>query len=92
MTPDERLQEIRLELAARNPENKIDPTLDRIRAAAEILGDPQLAYPVIHIAGTNGKTTTSRMIETLLREFGLTTGLMTSPHLHDERRSEEHNV
>ncbi len=85
MTPDERLQEIRLELAARNPENKIDPTLDRIRAAAEILGDPQLAYPVIHIAGTNGKTTTSRMIETLLREFGLTTGLMTSPHLHDER-------
>jgi dihydrofolate synthase/folylpolyglutamate synthase len=85
VTPDERLQEIRLELAARNPENKIDPTLDRIRAAAEILGDPQLAYPVIHIAGTNGKTTTSRMIETLLREFGLTTGLMTSPHLHDER-------
>ena len=85
MTPDERLQEIRLELAARNPENKIDPTLDRIRAAAEILGDPQLVYPVIHIAGTNGKTTTSRMIETLLREFGLTTGLMTSPHLHDER-------
>jgi dihydrofolate synthase/folylpolyglutamate synthase len=85
VTPDERLQEIRLELAARNPENKIDPTLDRIRAAAEILGDPQLVYPVIHIAGTNGKTTTSRMIETLLREFGLTTGLMTSPHLHDER-------
>lgn len=85
MTPDERLHEIRLELSARNPENKIDPTLDRIRAAAELLGDPHLAYPVIHIAGTNGKTSTSRMIETLLREFGLVTGLMTSPHLHDER-------
>lgn len=85
MTPDERLLEIRAELLSRNPENKIDPTLDRIRAAAELLGDPHLAYPVIHIAGTNGKTTTSRMIETLLREFGLTTGLMTSPHLHDER-------
>lgn len=85
MTPEERLQEIRIELALRNPENKIDPTLDRIRAAAEILGDPHLAYPVIHVAGTNGKTTTSRMIETLLREFGLHTGLMTSPHLHDER-------
>lgn len=85
MTPEERLQEIRLELLSRNPENKIDPTLDRIRAAAELLGDPHLAYPVIHIAGTNGKTTTSRMIETLLREFGLATGLMTSPHLHDER-------
>ena len=39
----------------------------------------------MHVAGTNGKTTTSRMIERLLREFGLTTGLMTSPHLHDER-------
>lgn len=85
MTSDQRLQEIRLELLSRNPENKIDPTLDRIRAAAELLGDPHLAYPVIHVAGTNGKTTTSRMIETLLREFGLTTGLMTSPHLHDER-------
>lgn len=85
MTPEERLQEIRLELASRNPENKIDPTLDRIRAAAEILGDPHRSYPVIHVAGTNGKTTTSRMIETLLREFGLSTGLMTSPHLHDER-------
>ena len=85
MTPEERLLEIRRELAERNPENKIDPTLDRIRAAAEILGDPHLAYPVIHVAGTNGKTSTSRMIETLLREFGLTTGLMTSPHLHDER-------
>ena len=85
MTLEERLLEIRGELAARNPENKIDPTLDRIRAAAELLGDPQRAYPVIHVAGTNGKTTTSRMIETLLREFGLSTGLMTSPHLHDER-------
>lgn len=70
---------------ARNPENKIDPTLDRIRAACEILGDPHLAVPVIHVAGTNGKTSTSRMIETLLRGFGLSTGLMTSPHLHDER-------
>ena len=85
MTPDERLLEIRAELLSRNPENKIDPTLDRIRAAAELLGDPHRAYPVIHVAGTNGKTTTSRMIETLLREFGLATGLMTSPHLHDER-------
>ena len=85
MTPEERLAEIQHELAARNPENRIDPTLDRIRAACELLDDPQRAYPVIHVAGTNGKTTTSRMTETLLREFGLHTGLMTSPHLHDER-------
>ena len=85
MTIEERLAEIQRELLSRNPENKIDPTLDRIRAACEILGDPHLAVPVIHVAGTNGKTSTSRMIETLLRGFGLTTGLMTSPHLHDER-------
>lgn len=85
MTTDSRLAEIQRDLLARNPENKIDPTLDRIRAACEILGDPHLAVPVIHVAGTNGKTSTSRMIETLLRSFGLTTGLMTSPHLHDER-------
>ncbi len=85
MTPEERLEEILDELRSRNPENRIDPTLDRIRAACEMLGDPQRNYPVIHIAGTNGKTTTSRMIEALLREAGLTTGLMTSPHLHDER-------
>ena len=82
---NQRLAEIQQELLARNPENQIDPTLDRIRAVCEILGDPHLAYPVIHVAGTNGKTTTSRMIEALLREFGINTGLMTSPHLHDER-------
>ena len=85
MTPEERLAEIQRELLSRNPENRIDPTLERIRAACELLNDPQSTYPVIHIAGTNGKTTTSRMIETLLREAGLNTGLMTSPHLHDER-------
>ncbi|NBX71193.1 MAG: dihydrofolate synthase, partial [Actinobacteria bacterium] len=47
-----------------------------------LLGDPQLAYPVIHITGTNGKSSTARMIESLLRARGLTTGLVTSPHLH----------
>lgn len=85
MTTHDRLAEIQRDLMSRNPENKIDPTLERIRAVCEILGDPHLAYPVIHVAGTNGKTSTSRMIETLLRGFGLSTGLMTSPHLHDER-------
>ncbi len=85
MEPIDRLAEIQRELTSRNPENLIDPTLERIRAACELLGDPHRAYTVVHVAGTNGKTTTSRMIETLLREFGLRTGLMTSPHLHDER-------
>ena len=49
------------------------------------MGDPQRAYPVIHVTGTNGKTSTTRMIERLLREFGLRTGRFTSPHLHDIR-------
>ena len=48
-----------------------------------LLGDPQRAYPVIHVTGTNGKTSTARMIETLLRARGLRTGLFTSPHLTD---------
>jgi dihydrofolate synthase/folylpolyglutamate synthase len=47
----------------------------------ELLGDVHRAYPVIHVAGTNGKTSTARMIETILRTLGLRTGLFTSPHL-----------
>jgi len=61
------------------------PTLDRIAALATLLGDPQRAYPVIHITGTNGKTSTARMAETLLRARGLRTGLYTSPHLSSPR-------
>lgn len=59
------------------PERRLDAT----RRAVEILGDPHRAAPVIHITGTNGKTSTSRMIESILRAGGLRTGLMTSPHL-----------
>jgi folylpolyglutamate synthase/dihydrofolate synthase len=74
-------REIEREILARRPEHSIDPSLDRIRALTELLGDPQYAYPVIHITGTNGKTSTARMTETLLRSRGLRTGLFTSPHL-----------
>ena len=69
-------------LESRQPETIIEPSLDRISHLMTLLGDPQLAYPVIHVTGTNGKTSTSRMIESLLREMGLNTGLVTSPHLH----------
>ena len=48
----------------------------------ELLGDPQRTFPVIHVTGTNGKTSTARIIEALLRELGLNTGRFTSPHLH----------
>jgi dihydrofolate synthase/folylpolyglutamate synthase len=69
-------------LESRWPETKIEPSLDRISHLMTLLGDPQFAYPVIHITGTNGKTSTARMIESLLRSLGLRTGLVTSPHLH----------
>src|ERR1041384_3773838 len=57
------------------------PDLDRIVDLLALLGDPQLAYPSIHITGTNGKTSTARMIDQLIREFGMRTGRHTSPHL-----------
>ncbi len=69
------------ELLARWPENKVAPDLGRISALMDLLGEPQLSAPVIHIAGTNGKTSTARIVESLLREQGLKTGLFTSPAL-----------
>jgi len=80
-----RLGEVEREIFARRPEHAVEPTLDRVSALATLLGDPQRAYPVIHVTGTNGKTSTARMIETLLRARGLRTGLFTSPHLSNVR-------
>jgi len=80
-SPEGRLREIEKEIFARRPEHSIDPSLDRIRALLTLLGDPQRAYPVVHLTGTNGKTSTARMTEVLLRARGLRTGLFTSPHL-----------
>jgi dihydrofolate synthase / folylpolyglutamate synthase len=68
-------------LLLRIPENKIRPRLEPTRRAVQLLGDPQRAYRVIHITGTNGKTSTTRFIERILREHGLRTGRFTSPHL-----------
>ncbi|MBA2558310.1 MAG: dihydrofolate synthase [Propionibacteriales bacterium] len=68
-------------LLARWPETKLDPSLDRIAALCDLLGQPQQAYPVVHLTGTNGKTSTSRMIDTLLLGLGLRTGRFTSPHV-----------
>jgi len=73
------------DLMGRWPESRIEPSLVRIASVVELLGDPQRAYPVIHVTGTNGKTSTARMIESLLRSCGLRTGLYTSPHLVDPR-------
>jgi dihydrofolate synthase/folylpolyglutamate synthase len=80
-----RLREAEREILARRPEQTIVPSLERISALAGLLGEPQRACPVIHITGTNGKTTTARMTETLLRARGLRTGLFTSPQLSSMR-------
>ncbi|MBB2985149.1 bifunctional folylpolyglutamate synthase/dihydrofolate synthase [Terracoccus luteus] len=80
-----RMREVEEEILARAPENDVGPSLERIRAVMELAGDPQRQYPVVHLTGTNGKTSTSRMVDTILTETGLTTGRFTSPHLHDIR-------
>ena len=83
ISPDDqaRIDAIEAALLKRWPENRIEPTLERIAALVDILGSPQLTYPTIHIGGTNGKTSTSRMVDSLLFEMGLRTGRFTSPHL-----------
>ncbi len=68
-------------LLARLGEASPQPRLTATRRAVELLGDPQRAYPIIHITGTNGKTSTSRIAESILRAYGLRVGLFTSPHL-----------
>jgi dihydrofolate synthase/folylpolyglutamate synthase len=69
-------------LADRYPsESTMEPDLDRIRALMDLLGSPNRAYPSIHLTGTNGKTSTARMVDSLLRASGLRTGRFTSPHL-----------
>ncbi|OFM86330.1 dihydrofolate synthase [Corynebacterium sp. HMSC063A05] len=75
------LAEVEAELDQRWPETKIDPSLERIEMLMDILGHPERATPVIHVAGTNGKTSTVRMIESLVRALGRRTGRTTSPHL-----------
>ncbi|CAB4719099.1 unannotated protein [freshwater metagenome] len=87
ITPDdqERVDAIEAALLARWPETRIAPTTERIAALVDILGSPQLTYPTIHVGGTNGKTSTSRMIDSLLFAHGLRTGRFTSPHLESYR-------
>jgi dihydrofolate synthase/folylpolyglutamate synthase len=78
-----RVRAVQRAILARTPEHDLVPSLDRIAELVDLLGSPQRAMPVVHVTGTNGKTSTTRMIEALLRGFGLRTGQFTSPHLHD---------
>ncbi|MET7714534.1 folylpolyglutamate synthase/dihydrofolate synthase family protein [Streptomyces sp. NPDC005407] len=78
---DKALRAVEQELAGRWGETKLEPSVARIAALMDVLGEPQRAYPSIHITGTNGKTSTARMIEALLGAFDLRTGRYTSPHV-----------
>ena len=82
-TPDEIASLLQVEhlLDQRWPETKIEPSLTRISALMDLLGSPQLGYPSIHVAGTNGKTSVARMVDALLTALHRRTGRTTSPHL-----------
>ncbi|MBX9638908.1 MAG: bifunctional folylpolyglutamate synthase/dihydrofolate synthase [Mycobacteriaceae bacterium] len=82
-TPDEIAALLQVEhlLDQRWPETRIEPSLTRISALMDLLGSPQLSYPSIHIAGTNGKTSVARMIDALITALAQRTGRTTSPHL-----------
>lgn len=82
---ERRFAELQQSLLTRWPEDRIAPSLERMSAIVELLGDPQRTFPSVHIAGTNGKTTTARMVDALLTAFGLSTGRFTSPHLETVR-------
>jgi dihydrofolate synthase / folylpolyglutamate synthase len=75
------LRAVEAELDRRWPESRIEPSLTRIAALVDLLGSPQRCYPVLHIAGTNGKTSVARMLDELLSRSGLRVGRYTSPHL-----------
>ncbi|GAA3407130.1 bifunctional folylpolyglutamate synthase/dihydrofolate synthase [Pseudarthrobacter polychromogenes] len=81
MTDEFSVESVYAELLGRAPENRMEPRLAPLFRAMDVLGEPNKAFPIIHVTGTNGKTSTARMIESVLRAHGLSTGRYTSPHL-----------
>ncbi|MDO5722222.1 MAG: folylpolyglutamate synthase/dihydrofolate synthase family protein [Actinomycetaceae bacterium] len=79
------MRRVEKDIIARAPEHQVQPSLERVQLAMHILGDPQHAYRSIHLTGTNGKTSTSRMIDSLLQASGRRVGRFTSPHLNTIR-------
>lgn len=75
------LADVEAELDTRWPETRIEPSLTRISTLMDLLGSPQHSYPAIHVAGTNGKTSVTRMIDALMTALHRRTGRITSPHL-----------
>lgn len=70
-------------LQARAGETEVELRLDATRRACELLGDIHTSAPVITVTGTNGKTSTVRMVDTLIRAHDLRTGRFSSPHMQD---------
>lgn len=75
------MQQVYQEIMERSPEHDFEPSLDRMRYVLDLLGHPEESFKTIHITGTNGKGSTARLSEALVRSYGLRTGLYTSPHL-----------
>ncbi|HEY8301061.1 MAG TPA: folylpolyglutamate synthase/dihydrofolate synthase family protein [Jatrophihabitans sp.] len=75
------LRQVEAAIFGRRGEGHVHPTNERMQALVGLLGDPQNAFRGIHLTGTNGKTSTARMIDELVRGFGIRTGRYTSPHL-----------
>lgn len=76
-----RMRQVEAEILSRAPEHQVQPSLERVEAVMDIIGNPERAYRVVHVTGTNGKTSTARMVESLLAAAGMRTGRFTSPHL-----------
>jgi len=81
----EAFRQVEADLMGRWPENRPGPSLERIALLCDLIGHPERSAPVVHVTGTNGKTSTARMIDALLRSIGLRTGRFTSPHTEDIR-------
>ena len=81
MSDRNRADAVYAHLLTRQGERWVQPRVERTRRVLELLDDPQRTYRVVHVTGTNGKTSTSRIVESIVRAHGLRTGLFTSPHL-----------
>ncbi|SNU00545.1 dihydrofolate synthase / folylpolyglutamate synthase [Ruaniaceae bacterium KH17] len=82
---EQRVEAIYQDILTRAPEHKVQPSLERVRAVVDLMANPERTFRTIHVAGTNGKTSVTRMAESLVRALGLRTGRFTSPHLHTVR-------
>ena len=90
MTDEFSVESVYAELLGRAPENKMEPRLAPLFRAMDVLGEPNKAFPIIHVTGTNGKTSTARMIESVLRAHGLSTGPLHQPAPVQGHRTDQH--